>query len=52
VLGYSFQTTGEYSATAYIPLYPFAYGVAFASIPVFLAILLEFIKSLKGEEQK
>jgi len=24
VLGYSFQTTGEYSATAHIPYYPFA----------------------------
>ncbi|MFC1868473.1 TRAP transporter small permease, partial [Thermodesulfobacteriota bacterium] len=30
VLGYSFQTSGEYSATAYIPFYPFAYSIAFA----------------------
>jgi TRAP-type C4-dicarboxylate transport system permease small subunit len=46
VLGYSFQTSGEYSATAYIPLYPFAYGIALASIPVCLVLLLEFLKSL------
>jgi len=46
VLGYSFQTSGEYSMTAYIPLYPFAYGIALASIPVCLVFLLEFLKSL------
>jgi len=46
VLGYSFQTTGEYSATAHIPLYPFAYGIALASIPVCLVLLLGFLNSL------
>jgi len=46
VLGYSFQTSGEYSPTAYIPLYPFAYGIALGSIPVWLVFLLEFLKSL------
>ena len=46
VLGYSFQTSGEYSATAHIPYYPFAYGIALASIPVCLVFLLEFLKSL------
>jgi TRAP-type C4-dicarboxylate transport system permease small subunit len=46
VLGYSFQTSGEYSATVYIPYYPFAYGIALASIPVCLVFLLEFLKSL------
>ena len=52
VLGYSFQTSGEYSATAYIPLYPFIYGIAFASIPVCLVLLLEFLKSLTKKVQK
>ncbi|MFC1822258.1 TRAP transporter small permease [Thermodesulfobacteriota bacterium] len=51
-LGYSFQTSGEYSATAYIPLYPFAYSIALACIPVSLVLLLEFLKSLKRSEQK
>ena len=48
VLGYSFQTTGEYSATARIPYYPFAYGIALASIPVCLVLLREFLGSLTG----
>lgn len=52
VLGYSFQTSGEYSATAYIPLYPFAYGIALASIPVCLVLLLEFLKSLTKTVKK
>ncbi len=43
VLGHSFQTTGEYSATAYIPLYPFAYVIALASIPVCLVFLQSFL---------
>jgi len=51
-LGRSFQSSGEYSATAYIPLYPFAYAVALAFIPVCLILLLEFIKSLTKREQK
>jgi len=50
-LGYSFQASGEYSATAYIPLYPFAYGIALASIPVWLVLLLEFLKSLTKRGQ-
>lgn len=52
VLGYSFQTSGEYSASAYIPYYPFAYSIAFAFIPVCLILLVEFLKSLKKGEQK
>ena len=52
VLGHSFQTSGEYSATAHIPLYPFAYGIALASIPVCLVFLVEFLKSLTKREQK
>ena len=52
VLGYSFQTSGEYSMTAHIPLYPFAYGIALASIPVCLVLLLEFLKSLTKRVQR
>lgn len=44
--GYSLQTGGEVSATARIPLYPFAYGIALASIPVCLVFSLQFLKSL------
>ena len=51
-LGYSFQTSGEYSATAYIPLYPFAYAIALACIPVCLALFLDFLKSLTKGTQK
>jgi TRAP-type C4-dicarboxylate transport system permease small subunit len=46
VFGYSLQTSGEMSATADIPYYPFAYSIAFASIPVCLVLLLEFLKSI------
>jgi len=52
VLGHSFQTTGEYTATAYIRLYPYAYAAALASIPVCLVLLMEFLKSLTKREQK
>ena len=45
-LGYSFQTSGEYSATVHIPYYPFAYGIAFASLPIWLVLLQAFLKSL------
>lgn len=45
-LGHSFQATGEYTATAYIPVYPFAYAIAVACIPVCLVLFLEFLKSL------
>jgi len=52
VLGYSFQTSGEYSPTAYIRLYPFAYAIALASVPVCLVFLVEFLKSLTKRGQK
>ena len=52
VLGNSFKTTGEYTATAYIPLYPFAYAIALACIPVCLVLLLDFLKSLTKREQQ
>jgi len=46
VYGYFLQTGGEESATAGIPLYPFAYGIALASIPVCLVLLLEFLNAI------
>jgi TRAP-type C4-dicarboxylate transport system permease small subunit len=46
VLGISFQTAGEATATIYIPLYPFAYGIALASVPVCLVFLADLIKSV------
>ena len=46
VLGYSFQTAGESSATARIPYYPFAYVIAVASIPVCLVYLQRFLHAL------
>jgi TRAP-type C4-dicarboxylate transport system permease small subunit len=52
LLGHSFQTSGEYSATIHIPYYPFAYGIALASIPVWLILLAQFINSLKKSAQK
>jgi TRAP-type C4-dicarboxylate transport system permease small subunit len=52
VLGHSFQTSGEYSPTAYIPLYPFAYVIALASIPVCLVFLQRFLKSMTKRAQK
>jgi TRAP-type C4-dicarboxylate transport system permease small subunit len=52
VLGYSFQTSGEYSPTAYIPLYPFAYVIALACIPFCLVLLVEFVNSLKQKVAK
>lgn len=52
VLGHSFQTSGEYSATIHIPYYPFAYGIALASIPVWLILFGQFIITLKKSVQK
>jgi TRAP-type C4-dicarboxylate transport system permease small subunit len=46
VLGYGFQSGGETTPTAHIPTYPFAYGAAFASIPVCLVFLQQLIGSL------
>jgi TRAP-type C4-dicarboxylate transport system permease small subunit len=46
VHGYSLQTGGEVSATARIPLAPFAYGIAIASVPVCVVFFLEFVNSL------
>ena len=46
VYGYLLQTGGEESATARIPLAPFAYSIALASIPVCLVFLLEFLNAI------
>jgi len=48
VYGYLLQTGGEVSATARIPLYIFAYGIAVASVPVCLVLLQRFLKSLSS----
>ena len=47
LFGHLLQTSGDYSATIYVPYYPFAYGIALACIPVCLVFLREFLKSLK-----
>jgi TRAP-type C4-dicarboxylate transport system permease small subunit len=51
-MGYAFHSSGEYSMTAYIPYYPFAYAIALAFIPICLVLLLKFIKSLRKGPQK
>jgi len=43
--GYYLQSGGEVSPTARIPLHPFAYGAAFASIPICIVFVLELVKS-------
>jgi TRAP-type C4-dicarboxylate transport system permease small subunit len=45
-LGYSFQISGEHTATTRVPYYPFAYGIALASIPVCLVHLQKLLISL------
>lgn len=44
--GQSLQKAGEIGSTSHIPFYPFAYFIAFCSIPVCLAFLVEILKSL------
>lgn len=46
VYGHSLQIGGEVSATIRIPLYPFAYGIAVASIPVILIFLAQMLKAV------
>ncbi|MBW1945793.1 MAG: TRAP transporter small permease subunit, partial [Deltaproteobacteria bacterium] len=46
VFGYSFQTGGEETATAQIPLFPFVYFAAVACIPVCLVFLHHFMESI------
>jgi TRAP-type C4-dicarboxylate transport system permease small subunit len=44
--GISLQKSGEIGSTSYIPFYPFAFLIAFCSIPVCLVFLMEVIKCL------
>jgi TRAP-type C4-dicarboxylate transport system permease small subunit len=44
--GESLQKAGEIGSTSYLPFYPFAYLIAFCSIPVCLVFLMEVLKSL------
>ena len=44
--GYSLQIGGEVSATLRMPLYPFAYCIALASIPVVLVFLVDMLKAI------
>ena len=46
VYGHSLQIGGEVSATIRIPLYPFAYGIAVASVPVALVFLAQILKAI------
>lgn len=46
VYGHSLQIGGEVTATISIPLYPFAYGIAVASIPVALIFLAQMLKAI------
>ncbi len=48
VIGSSFKATGEHSATAEIPYYPFAFAIALACIPVCFTLFHEFLKSIRG----
>ena len=44
--GQSLQKAGEIGSTSYLPFYPFAYLIAFCSVPVCLVFLIEVLKSL------
>ncbi|MEW6376692.1 MAG: TRAP transporter small permease [Thermodesulfobacteriota bacterium] len=44
--GQSLQKAGEIGSTSYLPFYPFAYFIAFCSIPVCFAFLVEVLHSL------
>jgi TRAP-type C4-dicarboxylate transport system permease small subunit len=50
--GHYMQTGREVSATARIPLYPFAYGAALGSLPVCLVLLSQLITSLSRTLKK
>jgi TRAP-type C4-dicarboxylate transport system permease small subunit len=44
--GVSLQQSGEIGSTSHLPFYPFAFLIAFCSIPICLAFLIEVLKSL------
>jgi len=43
--GHTLQVNGEVSMTQKIPVYPFAYAIAFCCIPTCMVLLVELIKS-------
>ena len=52
IYGHYMQVGGEVSPTARIPLYPFAYGIALASIPVCLVFIIALVDALKRIKEK
>ena len=52
IYGHIMQTGGETSSTARIPLYPLAYSISFACIPLSLKLFLEIIKSILKAAKK
>lgn len=50
VYGHELKFYGEMSPTAHIPLYPFAYGIALATLPACIELLTRIIKMVMGEE--
>lgn len=52
VYGHSFQIGGEESATARIPLYPFAYAASVAGIPVCLVFLSQILEAIERMVRK
>jgi TRAP-type C4-dicarboxylate transport system permease small subunit len=44
--GHSLRKAGEIGSTSHIPFFPFAYLIAFCSLPVCLVFLIEVFKSL------
>lgn len=47
--GHQFRVDGESSPTARIPLYPFAYGIALATIPACIELCARIIKTILGK---
>jgi TRAP-type C4-dicarboxylate transport system permease small subunit len=45
------QVYGEKSLTVKIPLYPFAYALAVAFVPMLLAVPLQLYRTLKGRDE-
>ena len=50
VYGHELQSYGEMSPTARIPLYPFAYGIALATLPACIELVTRIIKIFLGKE--
>lgn len=50
-LGHSFQQSGEHSATAYIPLFPFAYVIALGFVPFILWGLVKILEGFEGGDK-